>query len=205
VHDIVAKKYRPKNISDDVSTFFPLLDFLRFAAAIGVFAAHADKYDVLPAPFGNACVQLFFALSGFLIGGILQKSDAVDVPRFYFNRSTRIWIPYGLAIFVLLAATLLKQGWPDWKMWEFFFYKTTFVYNWFGPPQLAEFKNRMPLDGTGNHFWSICVEEQFYLIAPFVLIYLKRSAIPLLLAIIMLNFFVVHDFTAICLGVLLAR
>jgi peptidoglycan/LPS O-acetylase OafA/YrhL len=72
---------------------------------------------------------VFFALSGFLIGGILLNSDAKDVPRFYFNRSTRIWIPYAIAIALLLTVTLLKQGWPDTKMWEFFTYKATFVYN----------------------------------------------------------------------------
>ena len=54
-------------------------------------------------------------------------------------------------------------------------------------------------------FWSICVEEQFYLIAPFVLLMLNRYiAIILLLGLVMLNFFLHHEFAAISLGVLFA-
>jgi peptidoglycan/LPS O-acetylase OafA/YrhL len=41
----------------------------------------------------NLAVQIFFALSGWLIGGILLRTDVQDLPRFYFNRATRIWIP----------------------------------------------------------------------------------------------------------------
>jgi peptidoglycan/LPS O-acetylase OafA/YrhL len=55
------------------------------------------------------------------------------------------------------------------KWLEIFFYNFTFSYNFFGPPQLAEFRNAMPLQATGNHFWSICAEEQFYLFAPFLI------------------------------------
>jgi peptidoglycan/LPS O-acetylase OafA/YrhL len=55
------------------------------------------------------------------------------------------------------------------KWFEIFFYDVTFVYNFFGPPQLATYANAMPLQATGNHFWSICAEEQFYLLAPFLI------------------------------------
>jgi peptidoglycan/LPS O-acetylase OafA/YrhL len=60
------------------------------------------------------------------------------------------------------------------KWLEIFFYDSTFSYNFFGPPQLAEFANEMPLQATGNHFWSICSEEQFYLFAPFLITLLTR-------------------------------
>lgn len=157
--------------------YYPGFDYLRAVAALGVYISHADRSHSLPSNLGNASVQLFFALSGFLIGGILLRSNQKDLPRFFFNRAVRIWIPYAIAILILALATALKQGFSDPKIREFFFYMVTFTYNWFGPPQLAEFSNRMPLDGTANHFWSICVEEQFYLVAPFLILFLPRPAL----------------------------
>jgi peptidoglycan/LPS O-acetylase OafA/YrhL len=155
--------------------YYPYFDYLRAVAAFGVFVSHADQGRLFPDNLGNASVQVFFALSGFLIGGILLKSKRDDLPRFFFNRAVRIWIPYAIAILILALATAGKQGFGDPKIREFFFYMVTFDYNWFGPPQLAEFKHRMPLDGTANHFWSICVEEQFYLVAPFLILFLPRA------------------------------
>jgi peptidoglycan/LPS O-acetylase OafA/YrhL len=185
--------------------FFPAFDYLRAFSALGVFVSHADKYQLLPPDLGNACVQVFFALSGFLIGGILLKSQASDLPRFFFNRAVRIWTPYAISIAILFVATAIKQGLADPKIGEFFFYMVTFDYNWFGPPQLAQFVHRMPLDGTGNYMWSICVEEQFYLIAPFALLFLSRSVSAMILVgLLALNFVSPHYFASIALGVLLA-
>jgi peptidoglycan/LPS O-acetylase OafA/YrhL len=184
--------------------YYPLFDYLRIVLAVGVFASHADRLHLLPKNLGNACVQIFFALSGFLIGGILVASNRRSLPRFYYNRCTRIWIPYAVAIGLLLAATALRQRLWDAKLWEFFFYKVTFVYNLFGVPQLAASVLHMPLEGAGNHFWSICVEEQFYLVAPFVIVFLPRGRLPILLALVALNLVWPHTFTSVALGVLLA-
>lgn len=192
----------PREIERSVS--FPFLDYLRFAAAFGVFLSHSDPYGLLPGQFGGACVSIFFALSGFLIGGILVRSTPADLPRFYFNRTTRIWIPYFIAIALVLLATVSKQPLRDAKLWEFFFYDLTFVYNWWGPPQLLHFVSRMPLEGTSNHFWSICVEEQFYLAMPFVFMLPRRAVVGTLCAVIGIGLCTTNFFSAISLGVLLA-
>jgi peptidoglycan/LPS O-acetylase OafA/YrhL len=187
--------------------YYGWFDFLRIALAVGVFLAHAKVLPIGSRDLGNAFVQVFFALSGFLIGGILIRSSPADLPRFYFNRSTRIWIPYAVAIALLFAGAALHHQLHDPKVWEFFFYKATFVYNLFGPSQLAMFRDRMPLGGTGNHLWSICVEEQFYLFAPFLIVFLgKRRPIVVwaLIAVVALNFVHPHTFSAIAMGVLLA-
>lgn len=184
--------------------YFFLFDYLRIVLAVGVYVAHADHDGHLPFHFGNACVQVFFALSGFLIGGILLASTPADLPRFYFNRCTRIWLPYGLAILLLFVGTALRQSLHDPKIWEFFFYKATFVYNLFGTQQLDTFHDRMPLSGTGNHFWSICIEEQFYLVAPFLILFARRWLLPALLGLLLLNVFKPHLFASIAFGVLLA-
>jgi peptidoglycan/LPS O-acetylase OafA/YrhL len=146
--------------------YYPGFDYLRIILATTVAVGHAGipLWD----NSGNLAVQIFFAMSGWLIGGILLRSAPQDLPRFYFNRAARIWIPYFVAIILLMAASLLKE--PITAKWlEFFFYKITFVYDFFGPPQLELFHKDMPLDGTGHHFWSITAEEQFYLLAPFLI------------------------------------
>ena len=72
--------------------YFPAFDWLRLILAMTVALAH----DGLPMDHraANFAVQVFFALSGWLIGGILFDSDRGKLPRFYFNRATRIWAPY---------------------------------------------------------------------------------------------------------------
>jgi peptidoglycan/LPS O-acetylase OafA/YrhL len=149
------------------SQYYPKFDYLRIVLALTVLISHSGL-PIFWNQAGNYAVQVFFALSGWLIGGILLRSNSSDLPRFYFNRAARIWIPYFVAIVLLAAASLLKDRITN-KWLEIFFYDVTFVYNFFGPPQLAEFGDAMPLRGTGNHFWSICAEEQFYLLAPFLL------------------------------------
>src|SRR5262249_38094144 len=93
------------------------------------------------------------------------------------------------------------QGFSDPKFAEFFFYMVTFVYNWFGTTQLNDL-HRMPLDGTGNHFWSICVEEQFYLVAPFILIFCNR--LMLLIGLAAATILAPGYFASISLGVALS-
>jgi peptidoglycan/LPS O-acetylase OafA/YrhL len=183
--------------------YYPLFDYLRIALALGVFVAHAGGAQRF-GNMGNVCVQVFFALSGFLIGGILLDCTPRHLPRFFYNRATRIWVPYFLAIALLALGCVVKSQEFDLKLVEFLFYKATFVYNYFGSTQLAESASRMPLQATGNHLWSICVEEQFYLFAPFVLLFLPRIRVPVLIAIWLSQVFFPYSFGAITLGVLLA-
>jgi peptidoglycan/LPS O-acetylase OafA/YrhL len=124
---------------------------------------------------GNFAVQIFFALSGWLIGGILLETTPGALPRFYFNRAVRIWVPYYLAAALLLGLSVLRE--PITAKWlEIVTYKLTFVYNLFGVPQLALFRDAMPQKGSLSHFWSVNVEEQFYLMAPLFLVLLAHRA-----------------------------
>ena len=151
---------------DSEAKYYPAFDYLRIVLAVIVAIGHSGI--IIWDQSGNYAVQVFFALSGWLIGGILLRSTPATLPRFYFNRAARIWIPYLVAIALLAAVGAWKDHiTPKWL--EMFFYDLTFVYNFFGPPQLAAFQAAMPLQGTGNHFWSICAEEQFYLVAPFLI------------------------------------
>jgi peptidoglycan/LPS O-acetylase OafA/YrhL len=81
----------------------------------------------------------------------------------------RIWVPYYLALGLLLALSILRE--PVTAKWlEIVGYQLTFVYNLFGTRQLAEFVNAMPQKGTFSHSWSVNAEEQFYLFAPLLLV-----------------------------------
>jgi peptidoglycan/LPS O-acetylase OafA/YrhL len=150
------------------STYYPWFDWLRLALAAIVLISHQGLIPVWPQA-ADFAVQIFFALSGWLIGGMLLTLPRKELSRFYFNRALRIWCPYFLALSLFAAASLLRDPvTPKWT--EFMLYKATFVYNLFGVRQLDQHKAEMPLAGTGNHFWSVNAEEQFYLLAPLLLV-----------------------------------
>lgn len=179
---------------------FPLFDWLRIAMAAMVVAGH---FSLLPwSQAANLAVQVFFALSGWLIGGILLETRASDLSLFYFNRTTRVWIPYLLAVAALYALSLVK-GPVNGRWGEFLTYDLTFTHNLFAlTPTFREAVAAMPLGGTGNHFWSIAAEEQFYLVAPLAILFLPGGRHPLpWVALGIATAFFRQEFSAIALGV----
>ena len=183
--------------------YYPLFDWLRGLLAITVMFTHQGLINWELS--GNFAVQIFFALSGWLIGSILLKLEPSKLTEFYYNRAVRIWIPYYLALLLLIIASLMRE--PVTIKWiEFVFYKFSFVYNIFGTPQLANYHQAMPLEATGNHFWSVNAEEQFYLLAPFLLVVIRhpitRSTFIWLLLAILAN--VLNIYASIVFGVLAA-
>lgn len=177
---------------------YPQLDWLRFVLASTVVLAHAGA---LPwDQFGNFAVQIFFALSGWLIGSILLAGEAKSLPLFYFNRVTRIWIPYFAAMAVLYLVSLIRE--PITQQWlRYLFFDVTFTHNWFLTSAWG--LTHMPLDGTGNHFWSLAVEEQFYLLAPLIVYSTRFGRKPLVWLAIFLVLIAIRqtDFASITAGV----
>jgi len=132
-------------------------------------------------------VNLFFALSGFLITGILI--DTLHVPHFfktfYARRMLRIFpLYYGVLLLLLLFTKPLHLIWNGWQY--FFLTYTSNLALWSRPPLILPHFNI-------NHFWSLQVEEQFYLLWPFV-VYRVRN-LKTLLRIILIT----------CITVLLIR
>ncbi|MBX9878863.1 MAG: acyltransferase [Candidatus Obscuribacterales bacterium] len=130
------------------------LDGLRFLAFLLVFAQHFIGIQLT----GAVGVNLFFVLSGFLITRLLLKGETGsikhDLKVFYIRRSLRIFPLYYFVLLVLLAIGLLPY--PLWL----------FTYLW-------NIKIYLLGQSTSlvNHFWSLCVEEQFYLsYAPLILL-----------------------------------
>lgn len=157
----------------------PHLDGLRAIAVLMVMAEHlwhgrvSESYRIFP--WGSAGVTLFFVLSGFLITGILlgYREKAAGnrsktwsfIGTFYKRRALRIFPLYYLLAILLLVLPFYHPR----EYWPYFLYASNFyIYG---------------LDSWGEpygHTWSLAVEEQFYLIWPFVILFvpfraLKRS------------------------------
>lgn len=194
------------NPEADKLTGYPLFDWLRFALASVVVLDHAGLG--FPEHMGGGlAVEVFFALSGWLIGGILLKTARDEVPRFFFNRATRIWIPYAVAITLLYGVAFAKDG-ADYFWFKYLFLDLTFTHQLFTafPAALSE----MPLDGSGNQFWSISVEEQFYLLAPLIMIFARRGRsllvwIPIALVTMALQLHVAAISLGVCAAIIEAR
>lgn len=147
---------------------FPALDGLRALAFLMVFGHH-----YLSIWWGWVGVDLFFVLSGFLITGILYdtQEDPHRYRNFYIRRALRIFPLYYGIILLCLPMIVASLPW-SWIVWPA--YLGNFAQ--FGahvPYEIQAFAPSFPLGGERaclylGHFWSLCVEEQFYLIWPAV-------------------------------------
>lgn len=126
---------------------------------------------------GASGVDLFFVLSGFLITGILleSKTNADYFSRFYFRRTLRIFPLYFASLFLfllflpLLGLNSVLQGdklvgidsirGNPMHLW---LYTSNLSIAWFNEWHF----------GALNHFWSLAIEEQFYLFWPLIVLWL---------------------------------
>jgi peptidoglycan/LPS O-acetylase OafA/YrhL len=157
------------------------LDGLRAVAVFLVFLNHFGPAGSLPGTLlvrqiGWIGVDVFFVLSGFLITGILLDSTSRSYYRdFYIRRSLRIFpLYYGLLIAMLFWMNLWKGG----------FHYREMIATWGHPAWLFLYLGNIRTAITGISppsafvpMWSLHVEEQFYLIFPFIVGRLSRQAL----------------------------
>jgi len=171
---------------------FHTFDALRFFAFLKVFLFHLP--NVLPGDpamewfrdhikhGGGVGVSFFFVLSGFLITYILTyeklNTGKIDLKRFFVRRAFRIWpLFYLVVIIVFLLPPDFAQHWglhmngggydPDWR------FSLTFTENYKSiimdsGPKLTP----LPV------FWSLCIEEHFYIIWMIVFFFIRPKGIP---------------------------
>lgn len=191
------------------------LDGLRWWAFFAVFLYHFREGTCW---FGKFGVTVFFVLSGFLIGRILireRKAEGIPIGAklkfFYIRRVLRIFPLYYFALLMILImgkSGVLKQ--PHFEAMPFHFLSLTNFYLFFLP--------RTNLDSQ-THFWSLAVEQHFYLFAPFLILLVPIRRLEIGIAVLfvtnillrLLNFFVWHrfrfeylsplEFDILCLGV----
>jgi peptidoglycan/LPS O-acetylase OafA/YrhL len=158
------------------------LDVLRGVAVLLVFGRHLE----LPRPdglmgaaarlwfqIGWLGVDLFFVLSGFLIGGLLvtelQRHGRIDVTRFLIRRGLKIYPPYFVFLAYLMlmpTAKALARGADGWaafgREWAQYWPNLLFLQNYVGT-------------NPAGHTWTLAVEEHFYLLLPFGLVALVAT------------------------------
>jgi len=149
--------------------YLPGLDGLRALAVIGVLLYHAE---VPWAPGGFLGVEMFFAISGYLITALLlgeRLGSGTIVLRDFWMRRARRLLP---ALYLLLAATavyaVLFLPHDLVQLRGDLVAALLYVTNWFfifHDQSYFAFTGRPPLL---QHLWSLAVEEQFYLFWPLV-------------------------------------
>ena len=126
--------------------------------------------------YGVWGVDLFFVLSGFLITGILadSKGSSGYLRNFYMRRTLRIFPLYYLVLVVLFVVVpVLGLGWLDPELVEL---QRAQVWVWFYLTNYyLAFQETFSLPYV-SHFWSLSVEEQFYLAWPLVILILSRRS-----------------------------
>ena len=164
------------------------IDGLRAVAVGAVVLYHAG----LPVPGGFAGVDVFFVISGFLIGGIIRRelrAGEFSFARFYERRARRI-LP---ALTVVLLATvpaafvwLLPSQLRDYD--ESLRGAMLFASNFVFAGQSGYFESAAELKPL-LHTWSLAVEEQFYIVIPVLLWFVRgRWAKPALVALAAVSF-----------------
>ena len=161
-----------------LGNFVPL-DGLRGMAILLVLLLHFTTDMVLPAgsfasglrdafQVGWIGVDLFFVLSGFLITGILvdNKGSGRYFSAFYARRALRIMPVYFLAVFA--AFHLLPRFFQDFDTGG----SSTEAAFWLFLTNFRELPYQ--LGRTVGHFWSLAIEEQFYLAWPLVVFLSSR-------------------------------
>lgn len=178
------------SLSRDPGRRIPALDGIRGIAIVAVLFYHTGIWGVmavgtLPATMverwlfaaaarGYLGVDLFFALSGFLITGILYDSKGRSdyLRRFYTRRALRIFPLYYAVLFLLVfVAPLVYHHWQ------------VVIGGWSSVWAWAYLLNVEIVAGPAKtptvflHLWSLCVEEQFYMIWPFVVLACSRRGL----------------------------
>jgi peptidoglycan/LPS O-acetylase OafA/YrhL len=163
------------------------IDSIRALAFIAVFLFHLDILSC-----GYLGVQAFFVLSGFLLTRILvdMKADLKGTKYFfcfYGRRALRIFPLYYIYLLIAGIAAYLfikKFGETDYpaltRFWREYLYLATYTFNFF----CASVHYRPSF--YAGHLWSLAVEEQFYLIWPFIIYFVSKRKLKLVLLFIII-------------------
>ena len=152
----------------------PQIQALRALAAVLVLVYHAQWLDG-----GYIGVDIFYVISGFLITGILVREldtkNSISLLSFYARRTKRLLpasflviFATGIAGYILLPASMREAFGRD------LIAASTYISNFFFALWENDYQNLNSTPSPFIHFWSLAVEEQFYLFWPFFILLLFR-------------------------------
>ena len=149
------------------------LDTLRSVAILAVVLYHLNLQGLLPsaldpaAKMGWVGVDLFFVLSGFLIGSQLLKpylaGEKPSLREFYKRRAYRILPAFFVVLGLYMVVPLWREASGPHAAWQY----ASFTWNLL----LLGY----PANRAFSHVWSLCVEEHFYLLFPLLLLLMMRK------------------------------
>jgi len=167
----------PVQQSEGGLRYRPAIDGLRAIAVLGVFFFHLNRQWL---PGGFVGVDVFFVISGFLITSILLREyqrDSFSLAKFYQRRIARL----GPALFTVAIATLVgvhfvylarDRAAAGAAFTSAVLSFTNIKYMFAGKTYFAVSPDSNPF----LHFWSLSVEEQFYMVFPAILLLVYRKA-----------------------------
>jgi peptidoglycan/LPS O-acetylase OafA/YrhL len=147
------------------------LDIFRALAITTVVLYHFHHF----LPYGLLGVDLFFVISGLLVGGILtkefQRKDRINVPKFLLQRGFKIWPSYYFFLIFgsFLAFVFYRYSHADHIIPLRDLSKYIFFYQNYSP---------LPVHWSFDHVWSLCVEEHFYILLPTCFIIIQLLTKP---------------------------
>ncbi|MGL4439847.1 MAG: acyltransferase family protein [Bosea sp. (in: a-proteobacteria)] len=158
------------------SGFIPEIEGLRALAVLAVVIYHS-KADILPGGFVG--VDMFFVISGFLITRLLIKELAgtgkIDIISFWARRARRL-VPHALivlcACFGIGYFIVAPHRWPD--MATDLSMAAIQLSNYWFSSKLTDYFTYNDPQSVALHFWSLSIEEQFYIVWPFILFVLYK-------------------------------
>ena len=159
-------------------TYRPALDGLRSVAVYLVVLFHAGMAAFAGGFIG---VDLFFVLSGFLVSNVilseLDEHGRLDLGRFYARRVRRL-LPAAVLVIVATSAVFLLVTTVVRRLPLVLDAQSALLYvaNWNFLVQQNDYFGRGTEESPFLHFWSLSIEEQFYLVFPVLLLVLVRAA-----------------------------
>ena len=170
---------RPAQHGRRRSRYVAALDGLRAVAVLAVIFYHMQMSW---APGGLMGVTVFFVISGYLINGLLvaehDRTGTISLSQFWLRRVRRIIpavllaIAGTLVLCALLNPALFTKARAD-LLPSLFFYN-----NWWQIFHNVSYFEAAAAPSPFTHFWSLAIEEQFYIVWPILLLFLFKRKIP---------------------------
>lgn len=152
--------------------YFNQLDTLRALAVVMTLLVHflPESGGFVRIPYMHLGVDLFFAISGFLITSILLKTREQNmnkqkiqiIKNFIIRRSLRLFPIYYIFLLSFVLLSIVTGFWVWNKGYGVYYFTYTANVLFY----LHDFQSR-----CFNHIWSLCVEEQFYLLWPWLILF----------------------------------